>query len=149
MALQQLWRLMMDPTETNMFELIKQNCKRHYCSSFLGYGTLCETYKDCEILRSKLYEWNLLLFPERPCNECLVRPRCIDLIFFVREGYCQIFDQFWTNLVNQYNNADELLYPQLLCYYNLNIDDEDVSFIGAYYPEYLNKPYTPEGILKF
>jgi hypothetical protein len=143
----------MDPTENNLFELIKQNCTRQNCSLFIGYEKICPTYTECEILRNKLREWNLLFFQERPCNECLVRPSCIDRKLFIAEGYCEMFDQYWAKLKNKYNNAEELLYPELLCYYNLLLDPEDfsddLSFIGAYYPEYINRTYTPKGILKF
>jgi hypothetical protein len=143
----------MDPTIKNLFELIKQNCTRHKCSSFVGYEKICKTYADCNILRSKLIEWNLFLFPERPCNECLVRTTCIERRLIIEAGFCEQFEQYKGELIKKYIYAESLLYPELLKYYDwpLDLPDEDdgSSYIEAYYPRYINMPYTPKGILTF
>jgi len=143
----------MNPTIENLFELIKQNCTRHNCSSFSGYEKICKTYANCNILRSKLGDLNLSFFPDRPCNECLVRPTCIDRKLFIEKGFCEQFEQYKNKFIKKYSDVKNLLYPELLRYYDWELDlpdeDDGSSFIEAFYPKYLDRPYIPKGILTF
>ena len=126
----------MKPTLSNLKKLVLKNCNRKNCKMFqlnerrLISDRRCRhiDYKNeilCNILQNKFKEWNSLFFPDRPCDECLVRSTCIDreIYFAARIFDCDLFMKYYKNLLDRYQKGNtHVLEPELMLYSSTIVD---------------------------
>lgn len=120
----------MKPTFSNLKKLVLKNCKSKNCEMFqfkerkLIGDRRCKhiDYKNFELctkLKDKFDDWNLLFFPNRPCDKCIVKPMCIYGAKWLTPKIvkCDSFSAYYKEIENQYKKGrSEVLKPELSLY---------------------------------
>ena len=120
----------MKPTLSSLKKLVLKNCNRKNCEKFefnerkLTSDNRCKhnDYRNrilCNILNIKFTEWNSLFFPNRPCDECLVKAACINNARYISSkiATCDLFVKYRDNLLSRHKKGNtQVLMPELKLY---------------------------------